>query len=454
MSLQIDELLRSMVEHGASDLHVKAGSAPGFRIDGEVVQQPAFGTLTPEMSSDLARQLMSPEQWERFLSDKDIDFSHAVTDLARFRVNALHQRNAVGVVIRQIPDEIPDYKKLGLPQITLDLASKPRGLVLVTGPTGSGKSTTLAAMVDYINQNESGHILTMEDPLEFVHKDKKCFVTQRQIGQDCSSFREGLRRALRQDPDVIMIGEMRDLETISMAISAAETGHLVFGTLHTTSAISTVDRIIDVFPTDAQQQVRVQMASTLQGVISQTLVPKIGGGRIASREILVGTDAVKSLIREGKSAQVLNLMQTGRQYGMCTLEDQLLKAYEEGLITADDCISKANRPDDVRRRIETVTPKKQASSLETMGQRAPAAAGAARGGASDGGMAGSGMAGSGVAGSGAAGSGMSGGDGTSAAGASGSPRPRPTVKGVTGGRPQSAFGDASSLKMRRPQRPT
>jgi twitching motility protein PilT len=288
-------------------------------------------------------------------------------------------------------------------------------------------------MIDFINQRESGHILTMEDPLEFVHRDKKCFVTQRQIGQDCSSFREGLRRALRQDPDVIMIGEMRDLETISMAISAAETGHLVFGTLHTTSAISTVDRIIDVFPTDAQQQVRVQMASTLQGVISQTLVPKIGGGRVASREILVGTDAVRSLIREGKSAQVLNLMQTGKQYGMCTLEDQLLKAYEEGLITSDNCIAKANRPDDVRRRIDTITPKKQVSGIDSMGQRAPATAG--------------------VAGSGAAGSGMSDG-GTPGVEASDSPRPRPAVRGVTGGRPQSAFGDASGLKMRRPQRRT
>ena len=335
MTLQIDDLLRAMVARGASDLHVKAGSPPGFRIDGEVEPQEQIGRLTPEVTAELARQLMSPEQWERFLAEKDIDFSHAVRDCARFRVNALHQRNAVGIVVRQIPDTIPDYKALQLPQVTLDLASKPRGLVLVTGPTGSGKSTTLAAMIDYINQTESGHILTMEDPLEFVHKDKKCFVTQRQIGQDCSSFREGLRRALRQDPDVILIGEMRDLETISMAISAAETGHLVFGTLHTTSAISTVDRIIDVFPTDAQQQVRVQMASTLQGVISQTLVPKIGGGRIAAREILVGTDAVRSLIREGKAAQLLNLMQTGKQFGMTTLEDQLLQAYADGLISAD-----------------------------------------------------------------------------------------------------------------------
>jgi twitching motility protein PilT len=216
----------------------------------------------------------------------------------------------------------------------------------------------------------------MEDPLEFVHPDKKCFVTQRQIGQDCPSFREGLRRALRQDPDVILIGEMRDLETISMAISAAETGHLVFGTLHTTSAISTVDRIIDVFPTDAQQQVRVQMGSTLQGVISQTLVPKIGGGRVAAREILVATDAVKSLIREGKSQQILNLMQTGKQYGMTTLEDELIKAYSEGLITGDDAISKANRPDDVRKRLGE-QPVKANPGLSTLGMKAAPTAGAA-----------------------------------------------------------------------------
>ena len=373
MSLSIQNLLREMVRKGASDLHVKAGSAPGFRIDGEVQQQEEFGLLSPDQTADLARQLMAPEQWERFQKEKDIDFSYAVKDLARFRVNALHQRTAVGVVVRQIPDQIPDAKKLGLPQICLDLAAKPRGLVLVTGPTGSGKSTTLAAMIDYINQTEHGHILTMEDPLEFVHPDKNCYVTQRQIGQDCSSFREGLRRALRQDPDVILIGEMRDLETISMAISAAETGHLVFGTLHTTSAISTVDRIIDVFPTDAQQQVRVQMSSTLQGVISQTLVPKVGGGRVAAREILVATDAVKSLIREGKSAQILNLMQTGRQYGMTTLEDELLKAYGEGLITGDDAISKANRPDDVRKRLADA-PVNKAPGLSTMGVSAKPAA--------------------------------------------------------------------------------
>ena len=404
MLLKIDELLRAMVHSGASDMHLKAGSAPGFRVDGEMQPQAGFGTLAPAATAELARQIMSDEQWERFLDEKDIDFSYAVPDCARFRVNALHQRNSVAVVVRQIPDQIPDHKQLQLPQITLDLASKPRGLVLVTGPTGSGKSTTLAAMIDYINQTESGHILTMEDPLEFVHQDKRCFVTQRQIGQDCATFREGLRRALRQDPDVILIGEMRDLETISMAISAAETGHLVFGTLHTTSAISTVDRIIDVFPTDAQQQVRVQMASTLQGVISQTLVPKVGGGRVAAREILVGTDAVRSLIREGKSAQLLNLMQTGKQFGMTTLEDELLAACSQGLIAPDDAVAKANRPDDVRRRLGA------APHVQRESTASPPRTGSGR------------PVGSGVA-------------------ATGAPRPRPT--GVVGGARPSGIGSRS-----------
>jgi twitching motility protein PilT len=347
--LQVDDLLRAMVEKGASDLHIKAGSPPGFRIDGDMVPQGDYGKLTPETTASLAAQLMSQEQRERFARERDIDFSHAVKDLARFRVNALHQRGSVGVVVRQIPDQIPSASQLGLPQICLDLAMKPRGLVLITGPTGSGKSTTLAAMIDHVNENVSGHILTMEDPLEFVHKDKKCFVTQRQIGQDCESFAQALRRALRQDPDVILIGEMRDLETISMAITAAETGHLVFGTLHTTSAISTVDRIIDVFPTDAQQQVRVQLSATLQGVVSQCLVPRKGGGRVAAREILIATDGVRSLVREGKTAQILNLLQTGKSHGMSSLENELIALAQSGQISAEDAIGKANRPDEVRR---------------------------------------------------------------------------------------------------------
>ncbi len=385
MTVSIQELLHEMVQRGASDMHIRAGSEPGLRIDGRIVPQRDRGKLTPTESAALCKELMSNDQWERFCAEHDLDFSYAVKDLARFRINALTQRGSMGLVIRQIPDSIPNHRSLGLPQICLDLAAKPRGLVLVTGPTGSGKSTTLAALIDYINETEEGHILTMEDPLEFVHFDKKSFITQRQIGQDCASFREGLRRALRQDPDVILIGEMRDLETISMAISAAETGHLVFGTLHTTSAISTVDRIVDVFPTDAQQQVRVQLSGTLQGVISQTLVPKIGGGRVAAREILVATDAVRSLVREAKSAQMLNLMQTGRGVGMSTLEDELYRLHQEGLITADDAVSKANRPEDVKRRLAdpsrppVANPTTAAKPATSAWSAAPAAASASAG---------------------------------------------------------------------------
>jgi twitching motility protein PilT len=344
-------LLHKMVEYGASDIHIKAGSRPGFRIDGKILPDHEMEILTPQVTSALAAELMTDGQWERFVAEKDLDFSYAVTGLARFRVNALHQRTSVGMVIRQIPDTIPSAASLGLPDICIELAHKPRGLVLVTGATGSGKSTTLAAMVDSVNEREQHHILTMEDPLEFVHPDKKSFVTQRQIGQDSPSFKEALRRAMRQDPDVILIGEMRDLETIGMAITAAETGHLVFGTLHTTTAISTVDRIIDVFPTDSQQQVRIQFASTLQGVICQSLLPRVGGGRIAVREILVGTDAVRALIREGKTTQLFSAIQTGRASGMCTLEDELVRLCGEGLISMDDAISRANRPDDVCKRI-------------------------------------------------------------------------------------------------------
>ncbi len=347
--MNIEDLLREMVKTGASDLHIKAGNAPGFRIDGKMQAQNDLGHLTPDLTQNLALQLMTQEQYKRFSNERDLDFSYALANVARFRVNALIQRCSVSLVIRQIPDTIPTVKDLDLPQICIDLASKPRGLVLVTGPTGSGKSTTLAAMIDYINEHEQGHILTMEDPLEFVHKDKNCYVTQRQIGQDTASFSEALRRALRQDPDVILIGEMRDPETISMAITAAETGHLVLGTLHTTSAISTVDRIIDVFPTDAQQQVRVQLATTLQGVISQCLLPKIGGGRIAAREILIASDGIRSLIREGKTPQMLNMIQTGRASGMTTLENSLLELVNKGLVLHDDAIGKANRPEEVRR---------------------------------------------------------------------------------------------------------
>jgi twitching motility protein PilT len=349
LALNMIELLHDMVQNLASDLHIKVGSRPGFRKDGHIHQQEKYEVVTPEAARDLATQILTKDQRKRFDAEHDLDISYAVEDLARFRVNVLTQRGSIGMVIRQIPQKIPTIAELGLPQVCIELASKPRGLVLVTGPTGSGKSTTLAAMIDFINSKESGHILTMEDPLEFIHPDKKCFVTQRQIGQDTPTFSQGLRRALRQDPDVILIGEMRDLETISMAITAAETGHLVFGTLHTTSAISSVDRIIDVFPTEAQQQVRVQLSSTIQGVISQCLIPKIGGGRIAAREILIATDGIRALIREGKTSQMLNFLQTGKAYGMTTLENELCEMVGRGLITLEDAIGKANRPAEVQK---------------------------------------------------------------------------------------------------------
>ena len=362
-----------MVHQGASDLHLKVGNFPGLRKDGKIQLQEKFGVMSAEDVRTLAFSMMNKEQKEVFEEEGDLDLSYSLPGQARFRVNVLMQRETTGIVIRLIPEAIPTAEQLGLPPICLELSEKPRGLVLVTGPTGSGKSTTLAAMIDHINSTDEGHILTMEDPVEFIHQDKKSFVTQRQIGLDCKSFSQALRRALRQDPDVILIGEMRDLETISLAISAAETGHLVFGTLHTTSAISTVDRIIDVFPSDAQQQVRVQLSGTLQGVLSQCLIPKVGGGRIAARETLVATDAVRSLIREGKTPQLLNLLQTGSKFGMATLEQELVRLVNQGLITLEDAVAKANRPDEVER---NARPGSESSGGGRMGTgRSPVGAG-------------------------------------------------------------------------------
>ncbi|MCB9890221.1 MAG: type IV pilus twitching motility protein PilT [Planctomycetes bacterium] len=344
---KIQDLLHRMVDCGASDLHLKAGNRAGFRIDGEICPQEDTGPFEASNILGFAKDMMTRDQLERFENELDLDFSYEVEGLARFRVNVLTQRGSPGLVIRQIPTKIPTAEQLCLPEVCIELAGKPRGLVLVTGPTGSGKSTTLAAMIDWINRNRHGHILTMEDPIEFVHEDKGCFVTQRQIGQDTKGFNEALRRALRQDPDVILIGEMRDLETIALAISAAETGHLVFGTLHTTGAISTVDRILDVFPPDQQQQVRVQLSSSLQGVISQCLLPRMGGGRVAAHEILVATSAVRSLIREGKTPQILNVLQTGSKSGMASLENVLARYVRERIVELDHAIEKANRPDEV-----------------------------------------------------------------------------------------------------------
>ena len=349
MTFQIDDLLRLMVRDGASDLHVKAGSAPGLRIDGQVQAQTELGPLTPEVTARLARELMSDEQWERFLQEKDIDFSYALPGCARFRVNALHQRNAVGVVIRQIPDEIPDHKTLQLPQVTLDLASKPRGLVLVTGPTGSGKSTTLAAMIDHINQNRQAHIVTIEDPVEFTHVHKSCVVTQREVGGDTRNFQSALRSVLRQDPDVVLVGELRDHETIEAALTLAETGHLTFGTLHTSDAVQTINRIIDVFPSHQQAQVRTMLSFTLEGVFSQKLLPRAGErGRAMAAEIMLATPGIRALIRDGKSHQIYSQVQTGGRLGMRTMAQSLANLVAEGKVRLADAERALSDPSELQ----------------------------------------------------------------------------------------------------------
>src|SRR6266481_3954464 len=321
----IDELLEHMVARDASDLHVTVGTPPVIRVRGEVERVDEYAPLSPEETQELLYRILSSEQQKNLEIKRQLDFSHSIPGLARFRVNVYFQRESIGAAFRLIPAEIKTLEELGIPATLHQLAEKPRGLVLVTGPTGSGKSTTLAAIIDEINRKRSEHILTVEDPIEFVHKHKKCIVNQREIGPDAISFAEALKAALRQDPDVILVGEMRDLETISTALTAAETGHLVFGTLHTQSAPSTIDRIIDVFPAAQQDQARMQLANTLQGIVTQTLLPKQdGSGRVVALEILFLDDAIRNLIRQGKIEQVYSYMQTGTRRGMQTMEQSLL----------------------------------------------------------------------------------------------------------------------------------
>ncbi len=369
--MNLDQLLREMSDKGASDLHIKVGSPPGFRIDGKMVAQTQYETLDGQMTETLAREIVSEDQWQEFSATGDLDLGHGVPGVARFRVNVMRQRGTCGMVIRKIPVEIPTLRELKLPDICQELAEKPRGLVLVTGPTGSGKSTTLAALINHINETEEGHILTMEDPIEFMHNDKKCYVNQREIGSDAVNFQAALKRALRQDPDVILIGELRDLETIALAVSAAETGHLVFGTLHTTSAIQTVDRLIDVFPPDQQEQIRMQLSITLQGVISQALLPKIGGGRVAAHEIMIATGAVRALIREGKTPQLQNIVTTGSKFGMISLEDSLARLAKKGVITPDVAVSKSNNPELVRKALGIEEGESASPGLERVPASAP-----------------------------------------------------------------------------------
>jgi twitching motility protein PilT len=345
----IDDLLEQVVMRGASDLHVTVGTPPVVRVHGELERLEEFERLTPEDTQRLLYRILSTEQQKHFEINRQIDISYSLPGLARFRVNVYFQRESLGAAFRLIPAELKTLDDLGLPSVLRDFATRPRGLVLVTGPTGSGKSTTLAALIDEINRTRSDHIMTIEDPIEFLHRHKRCVVNQREIGPDATSFAEALRGALRQDPDVILLGEMRDLETISTALTAAETGHLVFATLHTQDAPSTVDRLIDVFPGAQQEQVRVQIASTLQGIVTQTLLPTTDGkGRIAALEILIPDDAVRNLIRQAKVEQIYSVMQTGTGKGMQTLEQALADFVAMGKISTDVALARSSRPDQLR----------------------------------------------------------------------------------------------------------
>ncbi len=342
----IDDLLETMVALGASDLHLAVGSHPVIRLNGSLDRLDQFPRLSADDTQRLLYRILSTEQQKHLEINRQIDVSYSIPGLARFRVNVYFQRESLGGAFRMIPAELKTLEDLGLPTQLHELSKKPRGLVLVTGPTGSGKSTTLAAVVDEINRTRDDHIMTIEDPIEFLHRHKRCIVNQREIGPDAVSFADALRGALRQDPDVILLGEMRDLETISTAITAAETGHLVFATLHTQDAPSTIDRLIDVFPAAQQEQIRVQLAATIQGIVTQTLLPTVDGkGRVAALEILLPDDAVRNLIRQAKVEQIYSVMQTNTGRGMQTLEQALVDLVTRGIITQEVAMSRSSRPD-------------------------------------------------------------------------------------------------------------
>jgi twitching motility protein PilT len=341
----IDELLEIVVERKASDLHMTSGSAPAIRVNGRIERLHEFGVLAPEQSRRLLYNITSTEQQKELEERRNIDLSYPLPGLARFRVNIFFQRESLAAAFRLVPTAIKALPDLGLPNSLYMLCERPRGLIVVTGPTGSGKSTTLAALIDRINETRSEHIITVEDPIEFLHQHKQCIVNQREIGPDATSFADALRAALREDPDVILLGEMRDLETIATALTAAETGHLVFATVHTQDAPSAVDRIIDVFPASQQGQIRVQVASTLQGVMTQNLLPTVdGSARVPAVEILIPDDAVRNLIRQGKLEQIYTNMQTGSSKGMQTMEQSLVDLVLQGIVTQDMAMSRSSRP--------------------------------------------------------------------------------------------------------------
>lgn len=352
----IEDLLKELVEAGGSDLHISSGLPPIKRVDGNL-ERMKYDPLTSEEVERLLFPMMSNDQRRRLEQDWELDFSYGVKGIGRFRVNFYKDKGAYAAAFRTISSQAPVLENMGMPPIVKAVAERPRGLVLVTGPTGSGKSTTLAAMIDYINRTRSEHILTIEDPVEFVHTSKKSIIHQRELGMDTRSFANALKSALREDPDIILVGEMRDHETIGLALTAAETGHLVFGTLHTSSASQTIDRIVDVFPEGQQQQIRVQLASSLIAVFSQTLLPKRGldgrqDGRVMAQEILVVTPAVSNLIREGKAAQIYSTIQTSTEAGMQTLEASLADLVNKKLISLDDAKAKSQRVNELKRLIQ------------------------------------------------------------------------------------------------------
>ena len=351
----IEELLEAAVGQGASDIHISANLPPVFRIDGKLVRT-NHESLTAENVETLVFPILNNEQRRRLEQDWELDLSYGIHGIGRFRVNVYKNNGTYAAAFRTINTEVPSFETLGLPAVVRKITEKPRGLILVTGPTGSGKSTTLASMIDYINETRNEHILTIEDPVEFIHKSKKSVVHQRELGQDTRSFANALKSALREDPDIILVGELRDLETISLAITAAETGHLVMGTLHTSSASQTIDRIIDVFPQGQQQQIRIMLSNSLCAVFSQTLLPKLNEngekkGRVMAQEIMVVNGAIANLIREGKTSQMYSAIQTGASQGMQTLETALANLYRSKLISAEDALAKSSRPDELKRLI-------------------------------------------------------------------------------------------------------
>ena len=349
--LHIDELLRENCERCSSDLHLTVGLPPMLRVDGSLVHTD-YGPLTPVQTQRLIYDILNSDQVETFERTRELDFSYGVKGIGRFRVNVYRQRGSVGAALRAIADDIPTYEQLGLPPILRELSRKQSGLILVTGPTGSGKSTTIACMIDTINCERPVHIMTIEDPIEYLHRHKKGMVNQRELHHDTDSFGNSLRAVLREDPDVVLIGEMRDLETISMALTLGETGHLVFGTLHTRNAPQTIDRVVDVFPPHQQDQIRVQLSNTLEAVVAQQLLPRIGGGRTAAIEIMVATAAVRNLIREGKTHQIYGILETSGQAGMKTMDSVLADMAKRGIVTNDEAISRAIDPDNYRRLLQ------------------------------------------------------------------------------------------------------